>query len=216
MRIIHDIMRAFSNVQVIRTPAGAWELSVWCRENEEQLYKVMGKLPCSQAEQEELEIFLFKHQKYELLSAMLYCGVSTLSIEYKEKIWDLGAKQDDADRTHKELVLLGQIGMFLSWCDDTDIEKLRMLESAVDLYRMMYLSFFLGYKRLGFWFMSMMSEQTAGEGQQYLAAHPHTNLLFRKWIQDFYQRQPKGKSKKRLLKRMVQHGGYRKHTLQSS
>lgn len=200
------LIKAYANNKIPKNVKIMWEPIMWCAANMDILPKIMGRVPCSEQERKGLEEFLMSEKRYELYISMIHSDYDdTRNIS---KIWDEKAEaevfeNDGVYQNHAS----GQLLSFMKWCDEKDLEEIFESTSAIDKYRLCYLSLVVGYNKLTLLLAMNMSNEEAREGAEILEKFgSKSGLLFKKWVSDFYRKQPDGKGKRKLAKRIVRYG----------
>lgn len=177
----------------------------WCAENSDMVLKIMGASPCDETERTEIKGRLMEEGRFELLAAMLVCDAVMCPQPQEGDLLDkLQIDPSDGKPEAYALKRQGQLRAFLRWCDAK--EKALLQEGADDLgmLRLMYLAVCVGYNALAISLVAGISEGRIDRGFAALEKFRGREIrLFQKWILEFYAKQPEGKAKQRLSKRMM-------------
>lgn len=201
---------------------GMWESILWCAENLEVVLKLMGERICEEEERLQIQQKLSQDHQYELRVAMIYaeCERRQEKIENRMDMFSFIQKREERevsnqlcfDQTEEQenrvlLLPYYQLLSFLCWCDKKDWADIFEKPSIGEWYRLCYLALMVGYQELAFYFMKRMGKQMGKEKVDILERYgKKLPLLQRKWVMEFYQKQPEGKEKKKLVKRMLRYG----------
>lgn len=202
------LIRAFANDQIPKKVKEMWGPITWGAVNVDMIPKIMGLVQCTESERQEIKKFLYDEHMYELLVAMTYAenyGKIKESDEARKSVEDFKAKCAD----NKVFVNLAQCQLlsFLKWCDKKDYENIFEGQSPLDIYRLCYIALTIGYNKLALLLIGMIGEQVIAEGAAAMDRYGNKRkLLLKKWVYDFYRKQPKGKNRNKLAKRIIRYG----------
>lgn len=189
---------------------GMWESILWCAENVEIVLKLMGEQGYGEEERLQIQQKLSQDHQYELRIAMIYaeCERRQERMENRHDIVSSIQKKEIREVSQENRALLlpyYQLLSFLRWCDKKDWTDIFEKPSMRKWYRLCYLALMVGYLELAFYFMKRMGKQIEKVDilERYGEKLP---LLQRKWVIEFYQKQPEGKEKKKLAKRILRYG----------
>lgn len=184
-----------------------WEPMIWGVKHMDLIPRIMGRVPCDQGEREKLKIFLLDEKRYELYVAMLYCDSAERNRAGRAASEEKNFPSAFEDDTVFYRMAYGQLHAFLRWCDADDESALVEKGSAMDLYRLCYIAIAVGYGKMAFALISNMDDQTLQDaGAAFARYGGHQRALLKKWIRDFVHKQPKGRYKKQLMRRMSRYG----------
>lgn len=186
-----------------------WEPIIWGMRNIDIIPKIMGKVECNEGEQKEIKSFLYREERYELLIAMVYAEKYE-KYQETEKVGNVidGFNGEICDNNEVlQNLSQWQLCSFLQWCDEKDFKYIFEEQSAIEIYRLCYIALMIGYQNLALLLIGIMNEQGVKEGAVILEKYgAKKRLLLKKWVYDFCRKQTKGKSKNKLIKKMVRHG----------
>ena len=207
MNTENRLLRIAANAALSREVQVVWEPLIWGAEHIDLISKVLGQVPCDATERNELKLLLLKEKRYELYVAMMYCDCvqkhSEVQAPSGEKPLDPFTCEDDS---LSRRIVHGQLLSFLRWCDADDESALIEKNSALEIYRLCYIAIAVGYGKLAFALISNMDEQTLQDGGAVFTRYGgHQKALLKKWIRDFVRKQPPGRYRKRLMKRLVRY-----------
>lgn len=184
-----------------------WKMAVWGVLHMEKIPLIMGQISCEGQERKKIKQFLYQEKKYELLVAMTYAEKGReqrkegkRSGEKEIPFWEKKVEQEESSA-----LLRYQLFSFLQWCDPNDYRGIFERQSNLEWQRFCYLALAVGYQKLALFFACLIEEQK----EKPFVLEKYGNrikLLEKKWMVDFYRKQPEGKRKKKLAKRMVKYG----------
>lgn len=177
-----------------------WAAVVWGAEHLKLLPVITGRESCGWEERQRLKQFLLDEGQAELYLAMEY------SDSLGKPRQTTGEEEPTADEEHYETyhrLAKGQLLSFIRWCGERELHTILGQEDGMERLRLGYLALAVGYNKLMIQIASDMSEQSIQECGAVLERYGEKRLLlFRKWVLDFYRKQPEGKEKNRLAKRL--------------
>lgn len=202
------LVNALANDDIPGKIKAMWVPIEWGAANIDTIHKIMGQAPCSKEERDKIKKYLYNEHKYELLVAMIYADKYEIcQDDDKSRIIAEDYMSSHSDNTAFQNISKWQLLSFLRWCDEKDMRDIFEKPSAIDIYRLSYIALAIGYKKLALLLVSTMDKEKAEIGIANLEKYGKmSSLLFRKWLCDFYYKQPEGKNKNKLAKRLVRYG----------
>ena len=188
-----------------RTYVKIIEPVTWCAKNRDMVLKIMGVSACDEAERDAIKGLLMEDGHFELLAAMLLCdAVQNPQPQDENPLDALQIDPSNGDSKAFALKRWGQLRSFLRWCDAKEKALFREGMDDLNMLRLLYLAACVGYNALT---TSLAANLKADQIDHCFEAmekyQGRETLLFQRWIQDFYAKQPEGKDKKKLGKRMM-------------
>lgn len=202
------LIRAFANNQIPESVKVMWDPITWGAANLDRIPKIMGLVQCTESERQEIKKFLYDEHRYELLVAMIYAD-GYRNFKEADEVRKSAEAFKASCKDNKVFASLAQCQLlsFLKWCDVKDYQDIFEGQSPPDIFRLCYIALAIGYKKLALSLVGMMNEQVITEGAAAMNRYGNKRkLLLKKWIYDFYRKQPKGKRKNKLAKRIVRYG----------
>lgn len=203
--------RMKSAILLNRIPKELWDPFVWGIQNVEAIEKAAGEITCDKSAFKKLVRYLYKEKRYDLFVAaiihhQLHTGQWDLREAVMESVQPEHAGEED-DGEGQRIVLRGEWHAFSKWCDEKERLILQDSQPGVELMRLGYLAYAAGYAALGWEILLRVDfRQIQQIGQAMNPPHIRSELLYKRWVRQFYAKQPEGKQKKRLGKRIVEYG----------
>lgn len=179
--------------------------AAWCASHQETVLKIMGQVPCEKTEREEIEIQLLRDGRFELLTAMILCDITRNPGPRKENLLEqLTVDPSNGEPQAYEVKRLGQLLSFLRWCDEKEEALLVEGGDGLEQFRLLYLAIGVGYGALAVSLAARMGAAGVNRGFEALKKYEgREKQLFRSWLRAFYARQPEGRDKRKLGKRLL-------------
>lgn len=182
------------------------EPTLWCAKNHNTVLKIMGILPCDSDDHLRIKQKLLKERRYELLACMLCRDQITNPQSSNESLLLHHAGPNNPAYQKK---LQGQLFSFLNWCDMRDRSAFLGKGSALEQIRIIYLMISIGYQTLFLFCISRLEQSILDCGYKTLNGYSsRKDTLFRKWVMEFYTKQPQGRQRRKLIRRLTQYTPY--------
>lgn len=177
----------------------------WCAAHRDTVLKLMSLTPCGKTEREEIESLLLREGRFELLAAMALCDAAQNPNPQSENLLDkFTIDPSDGEPQAYEIKRLGQLYSFLRWCDEKEETLLVEGGDGLEQFRLLYLAVGVGYSALAVSLAARLGaagvERSAAALKKYAGRETQ---LFRSWLRAFYARQPEGREKRKLGRRLV-------------
>lgn len=203
--------RMKSAVLLNRIPKELWDPLLWGIRNVEAIERAVGEIPCDEPGYKKLTRYLYKEKRYDLfVAAIIHYQLQTGQWDLREAIMEPTQSEsagEEDDGEVQRIVLRGEWHSFSKWCDEEERLILQDSQPGIELMRLGYLACVAGYPALGWEILLCLdSQQIQQIGCEMNPPHIRSELIYKRWVRQFYAKQPEGKQKKRLGKRIVKYG----------